>query len=139
MQRRARHIQPTDIKRKAIGAAVAEFRRAAGFSQERLSADCGFERTYLSRVERGILNPTAIRVWTIADALKVPFRELVGRMETWAVEHARRWSGPSLENETSSNGMSGSDEYPARSVSVLRSRHREELQHCTSTIPPSAF
>jgi transcriptional regulator with XRE-family HTH domain len=90
MQRRARHIQPTDLKRKAIGAAVAEFRRAAGFSQERLSADCGFERTYLSRVERGILNPTAIRVWTIADALKVPFRELVGRMETWAVEQARR-------------------------------------------------
>jgi hypothetical protein len=36
------------------------------------------------------LNPTAIRVWTIADALKVPFRELVGRMETWAVAHARR-------------------------------------------------
>ena len=55
MQRRARHIQPTDLKRKAIGAAVAELRRAAGFSQERLSADCGFERTYLSRVERGNL------------------------------------------------------------------------------------
>ena len=88
MQRRARHIQPTDLKRKAIGATVAEFRRAAGFSQERLSADRGFERMYLSRVERGILSATAIRVWTIADALKVPFRELVGQMETWAVEQA---------------------------------------------------
>jgi transcriptional regulator with XRE-family HTH domain len=83
MQRRARQIQPTDLKRKAIGAAVAEFRRAAGFSQERLSADCGFERTYLSRVERGILNPTAIRVWAIADALGVPFHEIVRGMEKW--------------------------------------------------------
>jgi transcriptional regulator with XRE-family HTH domain len=90
MQRRARHIQPIDLKRIAIGAAVAEFRRAGGFSQERLSADCGFKRTYLSRVERGILNPTAIRVWTIADTLKVPFRELVGRMVTWAVEQGRQ-------------------------------------------------
>jgi transcriptional regulator with XRE-family HTH domain len=69
---------------------VAEFRHAAGFSQERLSAECGFERTYLSRVERGILNPTAIRIWSIADALHVPFRELVGRMESWASEQARR-------------------------------------------------
>ena len=75
-----------ELKRKAIGAIVAEFRRAAGFSQERLSADCGFERTYLSRVERGILNPTAIRVWAIADALNVPFHEMVHRMEKWVAE-----------------------------------------------------
>ncbi len=92
MQRRARHIQPTDLKRKAIGAIVAEVRRVAGFSQERLSAECGFERTYLSRVERGILNPTAIRIWAIADALKISFHEMVHRMEKWVADHqsARR-------------------------------------------------
>lgn len=84
MQRRGRQIQPTDAKRKAIGAAVAEFRHKAGFSQERLSFECGFERTYLSRVERGILNPTAIRVWAIADALNTPFHEIVHWMERWA-------------------------------------------------------
>ena len=69
--------------------AVAEFRREAGFSQERLGAECGFERTYVSRVERGILNPTAIRIWKIADALNAPFHELVRRMETWAAEHSK--------------------------------------------------
>ena len=58
-------------------------------SQERLSAECGFERTYLSRVERGILNPTAIRVWTIADALKVPFHEMIHRMENWLSDQPR--------------------------------------------------
>jgi transcriptional regulator with XRE-family HTH domain len=89
MQRRGRQIQPSDAKRKAIGLAVAEFRRKAGFSQERLSAECGFERTYISRVERGILNPTTIRIWAIADALNAPLHELVGWMERWVRDHSR--------------------------------------------------
>ena len=89
MQRRGRQLQPTDLRRRAIGAVVAEFRQKAGFSQERLSAECGSERTYISRVERGILNPTAIRLWRIADALQAPFHEMVRRMEYWAAEQAR--------------------------------------------------
>lgn len=89
MQGHRRQIQPTEAKRKAIGLVVAEFRRQAGFSQERLSAECGFERTYLSRVERGILNPTAIRIWKIADALHAPFHELVSRMEAWVAEQTK--------------------------------------------------
>ena len=51
--------------------------------------ECGFERTYLSRVERGILNPTAIRIWTIADALKTPFHEVVKRMEQRAQDYVQ--------------------------------------------------
>ena len=46
MQRRQRQIQPTDLKAKAIGVVVRELRDQAGLSQERLSADCGFDRTY---------------------------------------------------------------------------------------------
>jgi transcriptional regulator with XRE-family HTH domain len=89
MQRGGRQIQPTNLRRKAIGIVVSEVRREAGFSQERLSAECGFERTYISRVERGILNPTAIRLWLIADALCAPFHEMVGRMETWVAERQK--------------------------------------------------
>src|SRR5215467_14843709 len=94
MQRRKRQIQPTDAKKKAIGLAVAEFRRKAGFSQDRLGAECGFERTYLSRVERGILNPTAIRVWKIADALNTPFHEIVRRMEAWVTDQEKGRRNP---------------------------------------------
>jgi transcriptional regulator with XRE-family HTH domain len=83
MQRGRPHIQPTDLKAKAIGIVVSEFRKRAGLSQEALSNRCGFERTYLSRVERGILNPTAIRLWKIADALEAPFHSMVGAMEAW--------------------------------------------------------
>lgn len=89
MQRRGRQIQPTNLRRKAIGVVVSEVRREMGFSQERLSAECGFERTYISRVERGILNPTAIRLWMIADALNAPLHEMVKRMEAWVADRQK--------------------------------------------------
>jgi len=89
MQRGGRQIQPTNLRRKAIGIVVSEVRREAGFSQERLSAECGFERTYISRVERGILNPTAIRLWLIVDALNAPFHEVVRRMEAWVTDRQK--------------------------------------------------
>ena len=76
MQRRPRQIHPTDLKMKAIGTVVREFRERAGHSQERLSGECGFDRTYISRVERGIINPTVGRLWKIADALKTPLSQL---------------------------------------------------------------
>ena len=94
MQRVQRQIQPSELQRRAIGVIVSEFRKAAGLSQEALSALCGVERTYLSRVERGILTPTAIRLWKIADAIESPFQTMVGAMEVWvAKERKSRRSG----------------------------------------------
>jgi transcriptional regulator with XRE-family HTH domain len=90
MQRRQKQIQPTDLKMKAIGAIVREFRESAGHSQERLSGECGFDRTYISRVERGIINPTVGRLWQIADALKTPLSQVAKRMELWIVNQERR-------------------------------------------------
>jgi transcriptional regulator with XRE-family HTH domain len=89
MQRRQRQIQPTDLKAKAIGVVVRELRDQAGLSQERLSAECGFDRTYISRVERGIINPTVSRLWRIADALDTPLSKLIGQMELWVADHDR--------------------------------------------------
>ena len=94
MQRRQRQIQPTDLKAKAIGAVVRELRDQAGLSQERLSADCGFDRTYISRVERGIINPTVSRLWTIADALNTPLSQIAKRMELWIISQDRRSKPP---------------------------------------------
>jgi transcriptional regulator with XRE-family HTH domain len=90
MQRRQRQIQPTDLKAKAVGVVVRELREQAGQSQERLSGECGFDRTYISRVERGIINPTVIRLWKIADALKTPLSQIARRMEVWIVNQERR-------------------------------------------------
>jgi len=90
MQRRQRQIQPTDLKAKAVGVVVRELRERAGHSQERLSGECGFDRTYISRVERGIINPTVIRLWKIADALETPLSQIARRMEVWIVNQERR-------------------------------------------------
>lgn len=97
MQRRQSQIQPANLKKKAIGVVVSEFRREAGFSQERLSADCGFDRTYISRVERGIINPTVSRLWRIAEILGSPLSEMARRMEVWIVSQERRIKKPSRE------------------------------------------
>ena len=92
MQRRQRQIQPTDLKAKAVGIVVRELRKQAGHSQERLSADCGFDRTYISRLERGILNPTVSRLWTIADVLETSLSKLTGQMELWIADNERQAS-----------------------------------------------
>jgi transcriptional regulator with XRE-family HTH domain len=95
MQRRQKQIHPTDLRLKAIGAVVREFRKRAGRSQEHLSGECGFDRTYISRVERGIINPTVGRLWQIADALETPLNQIAKRMELWIVNQARRPRAPS--------------------------------------------
>jgi transcriptional regulator with XRE-family HTH domain len=95
MQRHQRQIQPTDLKAKAVGVVVRELREQAGHSQERLSGECGFDRTYISRVERGIINPTVSRLWKIADALKTPLSQIAKRMEVWIVNQERRRKKPS--------------------------------------------
>ena len=89
MQRHTKQIQPTDLKMRAIGAVVREFRERAGHSQERLSGECGFDRTYISRVERGIINPTVGRLWQIADALETPLSQLAKQMELWIADQVR--------------------------------------------------
>ena len=97
MQRRQRQIQPTDLKAKAVGVVVRELRDQAGLSQERLSADCGFDRTYISRVERGIINPTMSRLWRIADVLGSPLSDVAKRMEVWIVSQEKRAKRPSRQ------------------------------------------
>ena len=89
MPRRGRQIRATSLKERAIGAAVCDCRSQVGVAQEELAARCGFDRTYISRVERGMLNPTAIRLWKIAEVLNVPFHQMVRRMEAWLDEHAK--------------------------------------------------
>ena len=90
MQRGQKQIQPTDLKAKAVGAVVREFRKQAGCSQERLSDACGFDRTYISRVERRIISPTVGRLWKIAEALETPLSQVAKRMEAWIAEQVAR-------------------------------------------------
>ena len=68
---------------KAIGQAVREIRHPMegerNFSQEKLADICGFDRTYISSIERGLKAPTLKTIITIALALKKEPWELVKR------------------------------------------------------------
>ena len=52
-----------------LGRVIRERREALGFSQERLAEQCGFDRTYISMLERGMRNPSLQNLFKLADGL----------------------------------------------------------------------
>ncbi|MES2279947.1 MAG: helix-turn-helix transcriptional regulator [Pseudomonadota bacterium] len=52
-----------------FGACVRALRTEQGLSQVEFGERCGFYQTYLSRVERGLANPTLNAMEVIANAL----------------------------------------------------------------------
>jgi transcriptional regulator with XRE-family HTH domain len=78
---RRKQIQPDSGPLRAFGQALREIRLSKGISQERLALEGGFDRTYISLIERGINSPTIRIVVGIAGVLKVPPSKIVRRME----------------------------------------------------------
>ncbi|MEP7154493.1 MAG: helix-turn-helix transcriptional regulator [Betaproteobacteria bacterium] len=55
-----------------FGDRIRQLRQAKGFtSQEAFAAKCGFDRTYISGIERGVRNPSLDAIEIIAKALGV--------------------------------------------------------------------
>ncbi|WP_306170742.1 MULTISPECIES: helix-turn-helix domain-containing protein [Burkholderia] len=55
--------------RRRLAENVRRLRLEKKLSQERLSEDCGFHRTYISQVERSVTNITLDNLQRIAEAL----------------------------------------------------------------------
>ena len=68
---------PTSPQR-AFGQRVRELRLAAGMTQEDLAERCGLFRTYLSRIETGLANPTLTMIHALAGSLGVAVPALLG-------------------------------------------------------------
>jgi transcriptional regulator with XRE-family HTH domain len=51
-------------------------RRTLGYTQEAFAEKCGFDRTYISGIERGVRNPSLDAIEIVAKALGVPVPEL---------------------------------------------------------------
>jgi len=62
--------------RKRFGGKVKALRKLMGESQEAFADRCGFARSYMSRVERGLANPSLDAIEALAKALKVPVQDL---------------------------------------------------------------
>jgi len=62
---------------KKFGEQVRKLRREKGMTQEQLADAAGIERSYMGTIERGERNPTLMKVYNIAKALKVSTSELL--------------------------------------------------------------
>ncbi len=60
-----------------IGRRVATLRRRRGLSLSKLAEIAGISKSTLSALESGKINPTISTLWSIANALNVPFGELI--------------------------------------------------------------
>jgi len=78
---RRKQIQPAPGPEKAFGQALRQIRESKEISQERLALEGGFDRTYISLIERGINSPTIRVLLGVAAVLKVPPSKIVRRME----------------------------------------------------------
>ena len=63
--------------RARVARNVRRLRVAAGLSQEAFAVDAGLDRTYISRIERNLENPTVTALEKIAKALGKDIVDLV--------------------------------------------------------------
>ena len=59
-----------------FGDKIKELRKARGLSQEVFADHCGFDRTYISGIERGKRNPSLAAIETLAKGLGIPVSTL---------------------------------------------------------------
>ena len=78
---------PMDV-RERIGWNLRRLRKERDITQEDFATDSGFDRGYISGVERGVRNPSALVLARITDALETDVSELFGLEQ--AEEFAKR-------------------------------------------------
>ena len=78
----------TDTIEKALGATVTELRIRKGVSQAALADKLGYSISYISKLERGQMNPTLRTLFDLADSLGIEPDVLVKTMKR-AFDHAR--------------------------------------------------
>lgn len=60
-----------------LGHHIREIRKQKGFSMEGLANEMEMEYRQLGRIERGEVNTTVLSLLKIADALKIPVKDLL--------------------------------------------------------------
>ena len=61
----------------AIGQLIRTKRTQQIITQESLALQCGIDRSYMGRIERGEVNLTVLKLYEIANILKVNPKELL--------------------------------------------------------------
>ena len=58
-----------DALRRVLGGNVRRLRRERGLSQEQLAFEAEIDRTYVSQIERAVINPSLLVLHKVAKAL----------------------------------------------------------------------
>jgi DNA-binding XRE family transcriptional regulator len=61
---------------KNIGLRIKQLRNNKSISQQDLAAQCNFEKSNMSRLEAGMVNPTALTLLKIAKSLEVEIMDI---------------------------------------------------------------
>jgi len=70
--------QAPEVVIKSLGKRLRELRAKTGLSQEAFADNVGMDRTYISGIERGVLNPSVRNLARIAVELDVNIAVLFG-------------------------------------------------------------
>ena len=62
---------------KLLAKNVRRYRKQLGLSQEELAFECEIDKTYISKLERGIANPSLLILTQLAKILKVDVVDLL--------------------------------------------------------------
>lgn len=70
-----------DVRRKALGAALAAARQKAGLTQDELADASGVSRPTISRIEQGTSSISSDRLWDLAYACGTTPADLFGEAQ----------------------------------------------------------
>lgn len=76
--------------RQRIGWNLRRLRKERGISQEVFATDSGFDRGYISGVERGVRNPSVLVLERIAAALQIDVAELFDAQQATQFSNSRQ-------------------------------------------------
>lgn len=65
-----------------FGSLLERYRKETGISQEELAHRAEIDRTFVSRLERGIRQPTLTTLFALSRALNISAADLVAEIET---------------------------------------------------------
>jgi transcriptional regulator with XRE-family HTH domain len=63
--------------RQRLALNLRRLRKSKDLGQEKFALEHGFDRTYISGIERGVRNPTILVLERLAVALEVPVEDLL--------------------------------------------------------------
>jgi transcriptional regulator with XRE-family HTH domain len=74
----ANRLPAVDSNLKEIfGYILRDLRNNRGVSQQSVADNCDFERVFISRLERGLAQPTLTTIFTLAEFFEIPPEEFV--------------------------------------------------------------